>query len=78
MRLTRRKTHSRQVRFATHEAARAARRAAAELKSICDGIDTLYNERSYDGRMGEAGRDDDEGRTLRHAFTPRPSASIPV
>ena len=28
----------------------------------CDGIDTLYNERSYDGRKGDAHRDGDEGR----------------
>ena len=50
------------VRFSNHEAARAARRAAAQLTSICKGADTLYNERSYDGRHGEAGRDDDDGR----------------
>lgn len=48
------------VRFSTHEAAVAAKRAAP--LSICDGADTLYNERSYHGRKGEAGRDDDEGR----------------
>ena len=48
------------VRFSTHEAALAAKRAAP--LSICDGVDTLYNERSYDGRTAEAGRDDDEGR----------------
>ena len=50
------------VRFSTHEAARAARRAAAELVNIAGGVDTVYNERSYDGRRGEAGRDDDDGR----------------
>ena len=50
------------VRFSTHEAARAARRAAAELANIAGGVDTMYNERSYDGRRGEAGRDDDDGR----------------
>ena len=48
------------VRFSTHEAALAAKRAAPF--SICAGVDTLYNERSYDGRAGEAGRDNDEGR----------------
>ena len=48
------------VYFSRHEAAVAAKRAAP--LSICDGVDTLYNERSYDGRKGEAGRDDDEGR----------------
>ena len=50
------------VRFSTHEAARAARKAAAELVNIAGGVDTLYNERSYDGRTGEAERDDDDGR----------------
>ena len=51
-----------QVRFSTHEAARDAARSAAELILIAGGIGTLYNERSYDGRRGEAGRDDDDGR----------------
>jgi hypothetical protein len=50
------------VRFSTHEAARAAARGASELNLIAGGIATLYNERSYDGRRGEAGRDDDDGR----------------
>ena len=50
------------VRFSTHEVALAVKRAAAELTGLCGGIDTLYNEQSYDGRMGEAGRDDDDGR----------------
>lgn len=50
------------VRFSTHEAARSARRDAEELKHIAGGVDTLYNERSYDGRKGEAERDDDDGR----------------
>eukprot|EP00966_Prymnesium_polylepis_P075097 1741880-Prymnesium_polylepis.1 len=50
------------VRFSTHDAARAARRAAAELVHICAGVDTLYNERSYDGRKGEDCLEDDEGR----------------
>ena len=27
-----------------------------------DGKVSVYNERSYDGRSGEAGRDDDDGR----------------
>ena len=48
------------VRFSTHEAAVAAKRAAP--LSICAGVDTLYNERSYDGRKGDPDRDDDEGR----------------
>ena len=50
------------VRFATHEAALAARRAAPELAHIAGGVDTSYNERSYDGRTGEAAREDDDGR----------------
>ena len=50
------------VRFSTHEAARSVRRDAEELKHIAGGIDTLYNERSYDGRKGETERDDDDGR----------------
>ena len=50
------------VRFATHEQARAAKRAAKRLKSVAGGVDTQYNERSYDGRKGEQGRDDDDGR----------------
>ena len=50
------------VHFATHEAARAARRAARELAHIAQGIDTLYNEQSYDGRKDEAERDGDDGR----------------
>ena len=48
------------VRFSTHEAALAAKRAAP--LSICAEVGTLYNDRSYAGRKGEAGRDDDEGR----------------
>ena len=48
------------VRFTTHAAALAAKREA--LPDLCDGMDTLYNERSYDGRKGVAGREDDYGR----------------
>ena len=44
------------VRFSTHAAAVSVKRAAAELKHLCGAADTLYNERSYDGR-GE----DEEG-----------------
>ena len=47
------------VRFTTHAAALAAKQAAARLSFIAGGIDTLYNERSYDGREGEGG---DRGR----------------
>jgi hypothetical protein len=50
------------VCFATHAAAQAAKRAASQLVNIAGGVDTLFNERSYDGRHGEAGLDDDEGR----------------
>ena len=50
------------VCFTTHAAAQAAKRAAAQLAHIAGGVDTLFNERSYDGRRGEAGLDDDEGR----------------
>jgi hypothetical protein len=35
---------------------------AAELVSIAIGMGTLFNERSYERRLGEAGFDDDEGR----------------
>ena len=50
------------VCFTTHTAAQAAMRAAAQLVRIAGGVDTVFNERSYDGRLGEAGFDDDEGR----------------
>ena len=49
------------VRFAKHDVALAAKHAASKL-TICGGIDTLYNERSYDGRVEEEGLDDDNGR----------------
>lgn len=50
------------VRFGSHDAALRAKRAAAQLTHICAGIDTLYNDRSYDGRTGEEGLEDDHGR----------------
>ena len=50
------------VRFSKHDAAVAARRAASELTHLCGGVDMLYNERSYDGRTGKEGLDDDDGR----------------
>ena len=50
------------VRFSTHSAAVAAKRAASTLTSLCGGIDMVYNERSYDGRHGEEGLDNDDGR----------------
>ena len=37
------------VRFATHEAALAAKRAGP-IAGVCAGVDTLYNERAYDER----------------------------
>ena len=48
------------VRFTTHEAALKAEKEV--ISELCDGIGTLYNERSYDGRKGEANRSDDDGR----------------
>ena len=61
------------VRFSTHESASAARRAAPELVHICDGVDTLYNERSYDGRKSEKGLEDDDGRGwCARCCSPRP------
>ena len=70
------------VRFASHREALAAKRAGSPL-GLCEGVDTLYNEHSYDGRRNESGRDDDDGRgwcaarrptTITHArfHTPRP------
>lgn len=50
------------VRFASHAAALQAK-AAYSFSELCEGVDTRYNERSYDGRVdGEDGRDGDEGR----------------
>ena len=45
------------VRFASHAAALAAKQAPLP-EGLCEALDFLYNERSYDGR-----RDDDEGRS---------------
>ena len=45
---------------ATDEEAKAALATALGLR--CAGADTMYNERSYKGRRGEDGRDDDDGR----------------
>ena len=50
------------ARFSTHASAVAAKRAASELVDLCAGIDTLYNERSYDGRTGDEELDADNGR----------------
>ena len=65
------------VRFSDHNAALAAKRAAPELRGLCGAIDTLYNERSYDGRKGEEGREDDDGRGWC-ALAPRADAAAPV
>ena len=48
------------VTFASHEEALSAVEAGSP--DLCDGMDTQYNERSYDGRVGEVGRRDDDGR----------------
>ena len=56
--------------------AEATAAVTAALGLPCAGADTLYNERSYDGRRAEEGRDDDDGRgwcalhehTSRHAL----------
>ena len=45
------------VCFHTHESACAAKRAGS-VDGVCNGIDTEYNGTSYDGREGEAGRDE--------------------
>ena len=50
------------VRFEKHDSAIAAKRATSRLAEICAGVDTLYNERSYGGREGVEGLDDDDGR----------------
>ena len=67
------------VTFASHEEALSAVQAGAP--DLCDGIDTQYNERSYDGCAGEVGRRDDDGRGWCALFasfssiTPLPSTS---
>ena len=51
------------VRFSTHAAAVAvAASPSSDLKSRCSGVCTQYNERSYDGREGQEGLEDDHGR----------------
>eukprot|EP00964_Phaeocystis_antarctica_P014401 scaffold7924_cov70-Phaeocystis_antarctica.AAC.5 len=50
------------VRFASHAAALAAKQAPLP-KGLCEALDFLYNERSYDGRRNDdRGRSDDDGR----------------
>jgi hypothetical protein len=65
------------VRFSTHAAALDAKRAADSLIHVCGGIDTLYNERSYDGRRGEAGREDDDGRGWCDSPSPHTKLALP-
>ena len=49
------------VRFTSHSAALEARQAPP--KRLCEALDLLYNERSYDGRRkDDGGRSDDDGR----------------
>ena len=50
------------VRFESHESALAAKRATSRLSGLCAHVDTLYNERSYGGRKGQEGFEDDDGR----------------
>ena len=40
----------------------ARREDKPALLNLCVGVDTYYNERSYDGRRNESGREDDNGR----------------
>ena len=48
--------------FPSHEAALRAKEVGRWSK-LCEGVDTLYNERSYDGRhSGDGGRSEDNGR----------------
>ena len=64
------------VRFTTHEAALQAEKEV--IPELCDGMGTLYNERSYDGRKGEANRSDDDGRGWcgrNQQFQPAPNLS---
>ena len=50
------------VRFASHAAALAAKQAPLP-EGLCETLDFLYNERSYDGRRNDdEGRSDDDGR----------------
>jgi hypothetical protein len=49
------------VRFTRHAGALAAKEAAAHLTCVCAGVDTLYNQRSYDGREGVEGLANDKG-----------------
>lgn len=45
------------VYFSSHESALAGKRAGPKAIGGCGGVDTLYNERSYDGTVGH-----DDGR----------------
>ena len=60
------------VRFTTHAAALRAKKAN-DFSELGGGVNTQYNERSYDGRSaGEGGREDDSGRGW--GDLPRPSS----
>ena len=56
--------------FVAHDSARRARREGEAARRedrdavphLCAGVDTFYNERSYDGRKGMKGLEDDNGR----------------
>jgi hypothetical protein len=51
------------VRFSTHDAAlKAKAEYSSGVPGLFDGLDTQYNERSYNGRQGAFGRADDGGR----------------
>ena len=48
--------------FPSHKAALRAKEVG-HWSELCEGVDTLYNDRSYDGRHGDdGGRSDDDGR----------------
>ena len=50
------------VRFTSHAAALKAKQAPPP-NWLCEALDLLYNERSYDGRSkGDGGRSKDDGR----------------
>ena len=50
------------VQFTTHDSALSAKKAGPWPEELCMGLDTQYNERSYDGRHGESEQHDDDGR----------------
>jgi hypothetical protein len=50
------------VYFDTHQAAIAAVGSQSDFTAFCSNIGIQYNERSYNGRKGEEGLEDDTGR----------------